>query len=140
MRERIIRHVQRRVRAATLARGLQGAVAEGLSVEAARRFARTDAQRYPRAATWWPADVEPTYATPRLAEAGLTREPLHPDRWRGGPSLLRVRHRVAGETRLPVEDLVNALEAAEQDAAVIEFAVDPWPRRVVHRGSQPTDL
>jgi len=139
-RERIVRYVHGRVREEAQAQHLQASVAEGLHAEAARRFARADAQRYPRAAAWWPADAEPDYAVTRLAKTGLTREPLHPDRLRGGPSLLRVRHRVGGDVRLPVDDLVSALEAAEQDAAVLEYAVDPWPRRVVHPSPHSSDL
>ncbi len=147
MRERIVRHIHGRVREEALAQRLQASVAEGLSAEASSRFARADAQRYPRAAAWWGAEAsqtagssatgglpQPDYGVVRLAEPGLTREPLHPERLRGGPSLQRVRHRVGGEVRLPVDDLLSALEAAEQDAAVLEYAVDPWPRRVVHRG------
>ena len=133
MRDRIVRHVHGRVREEALARHLQASVAEGLSGEAAARFAHCDAQRYPGARRWWPADGEPTYARPHMEGPGLAREPIHPDRLRGGPSLLRVRHRVGGDTQPPVDDLLDALEAAERDAAVLEYAVDPWPRRLVHR-------
>ena len=133
MRNRIVRHVHGRVREQALARRLQGSVAEGLSSEAPARFAHCDAQRYPGARSWWPVDGEPTYARPHMEGPGLAREPLHPDRLRGGPSLLRVRHRVGGEEHPPVDDLLVALEAAEQDTAVLEYAVDPWPRRMVHR-------
>lgn len=133
MRDRIVRHVHGRVREQALARRLQASVAEGLSGEAAARFAHCDAQRYPGARRWWPAEGEPTYARPHLEGPGLAREPIHPDRLRGGPSLLRVRHRVGGDEQPPVEDLLDALEAAEQDTAVLEYAVDPWPRRMVHR-------
>jgi hypothetical protein len=133
MRERIVRHLHGRVREEALARRLHAAVAEGLDGEAARRFARCDAERYPGAGDWWPAGHEPSYAAPRGGGSGPTREPLHPDRLRGGPSLLRVRHRVHGEHGPRLEDLVRALEAAERDEAVLEYAVDPWPRRLVHR-------
>ena len=133
MRDRIVRHVHGRVREQALARRMQASVAEGLSGEAAARFAHCDAQRYPGARRWWPAEGEPTYARPHMEGPGLAREPIHPDRLRGGPSLLRVRHRVGGEDQPPVEDLLDALEAAERDTAVLEYAVDPWPRRMVHR-------
>ena len=137
MRDRIVRHVHGRVREQALAHRLQASVAEGLTGEAAARFAHCDAQRYPGARRWWPAEGEPTYARPHMEGPGLAREPIHPDRLRGGPSLLRVRHRVGGEEQPPVEDLLDALEAAERDAAVLEYAVDPWPRRVVHREPPP---
>lgn len=137
MRDRIVRHVHGRVREQALARRLQASVAEGLSDEAAGRFAHCDQQRYPGARLWWPAEGAPTYARPHMEGPGLAREPIHPDRLRGGPSLLRVRHRVGGEDHPPVDDLLVALEAAERDAAVLEYAVDPWPRRMVHREPPP---
>ena len=133
MRGRVVKHVHGRVREEALARRLHAALAEGLTGEAARRFARCDAERYPGAGDWWPVGDEPSYAAPRGHGTGLTREPLHPDRLRGGPSLLRVRHRVGGEHRPPMDDLLSAMEAAERDTAVLEYAVDPWPRRMVHR-------
>jgi hypothetical protein len=132
MRERIVRHLQERVRAEGAARRLEAAVAEGLSVEAAARFARLDATRFPRVSGWWPEGAESAYGL-ALAGSGLRREPLHPDRLRGGPSLLRVRHRVGGDRRPVLDDLLIALEAAEADPSVVEYAVDPWPRRLVNR-------
>jgi len=137
MRERLLRHVQGRVREEALARRLCASVAEGLLPEAAGRFARCDAQRYPLAASWWPVQHEPRYGPGRSAEPGLSREPLHPDRLKGGPSLLRVRHRVGGGRHTPVDDLLRSLEAAQQDSAVLEYAVDPWPRRILHRNDPP---
>jgi len=140
LRGRIVKHVHGRVREEALARRVQAAVSEGLAAEAAGRFARCDAQRYPRAAAWWPGDGEPSYAVAHAGECGLSREPLHPDRLSGGPSLLRVRHRVGGDPRPPLEDLLRALDDAERDEAVLEYAVEPWPRRVIHRhvpGSGP---
>jgi ribonucleoside-triphosphate reductase len=137
MRGRIVKHVHGRVREEALARRLQAAVCEGLAPESARRFARCDAERYPRAAGWWPGGDDPTYAQPPAEGTGLSREPLHPDRLRGGPSLLRVRHRVGGDRHPPMEDLLRAMEAAERDTAVLEYAVDPWPRRVIHGESPP---
>jgi hypothetical protein len=132
MRERIVKHLHAKVRAEATSRRLCGAVAEGLSREAAARFMRLDAERYPRVAAWWPAGADSVYGVDAEGP-GLTREPLHPDRLRGGPSFLRVRHRVGADHHPPVEDLLTALEAAERDEAVVEYAVDPWPRRVVHR-------
>jgi hypothetical protein len=137
MRARIVKHVHGRVREEALARRLQAAVCEGLAPEAAARFARCDVERYPRAADWWPPGGEPSYATTSGEGMGLLREPLHPDRLLGGPSLLRVRHRVGADRHPPMEDLLRAMEAAERDMAVLEYAVDPWPRRVVHRMQPP---
>ncbi|MDJ0522660.1 MAG: ATP cone domain-containing protein [Planctomycetota bacterium] len=132
MRGRVLKHVHGRVREEALARRLQAAVCECLAPEAATRFARCDAERYPRAADWWPVGDVPTYAQLPAEGTGLSREPLHPDRLKGGPSLLRVRHRVGGDRHPPMEDLLRAMEAAERDTAVLEYAVDPWPRRVIH--------
>ncbi len=137
MRGRIVKHVHGRVREEALARRFHAAVSEGLVPEAARRFARCDAERYPRAAAWWAVGEEPTYAVPHGEGMGLLREPLHPDRLRGGPSLLRVRHRVGGDRHPPMEDLLRAMEAAERDTAVLEYAVDPWPRRLIHGEPPP---
>ncbi|MDA1194192.1 MAG: hypothetical protein O2894_03330, partial [Planctomycetota bacterium] len=133
MRDRIVRHVHGRVREQALASRLQASVAEGLCVAAPRRFAQADAERYPDARGWWPPEHEPNYGRSATGGPGLAREPIHPDRLRGGPSLLRVRHRIGGDARPPVDDLVLALEAAERDTAVLEYAVDPWPRRMIHR-------
>ncbi len=132
MRGRIVKHVHGRVREEALARRLQASVSEGLVTEAGGRFARCDAERYARAADWWPGLAEPSYAAAPAEGTGLSREPLHPDRLMGGPSLLRVRHRVGGDRHPPMEDLIRAMEAAERDTAVLEYAVDPWPRRVIH--------
>jgi len=132
MRERLVRHIHGRVREEALGRRMCASVAEGLSPEAALRFAASDAERYPHAAAWWPRGNEPTYARPCSEGVGLSREPLHPDRLRGGPSVLRVRHRVGADHHPPMEDLLDAMEAAEQDTAVLEYAVDPWPRRIIH--------
>ncbi len=130
MRERIVKHLHARVRAEALSRRIHAALAEGLSHEAGARFARIDGERYPEVAGWWEQGAGPAYGL--LEAAGLTREPLHPDRLHGGPSFLRVRHRVGGGREAPVDDLLTALEAAEQDEAVVEYAVDPWPKRLVH--------
>jgi hypothetical protein len=132
MRQRIVQHVNGRVREEALGRLLCGAIAEGLSTEAAARFARLDAQRFPGVSAWWSTAGEGAGEPP-----GLTHEPLHPDRLRGGAPLLRVRHRIGGDHSLPVDDLLCALEAAERDAAVVEYAVDPWPRRLVIREPGP---
>jgi len=136
MRDRLVRHIHGRVREEALARRLCASVAEGLSSEAAVRFAACDAERFPHAATWWPRDREPSYLRPRSEGTGLSREPLHPDRLRGGPSVLRVRHQIPkgvdAAHHPPMDVLLDAMEAAERDVAVVEYAVDPWPRRILH--------
>jgi hypothetical protein len=131
LRVRLLAHLHRRLQQESAARGLRFALAEGLSPEAARRFARQDAERYPGVSGWWAGEEEPTYAG--AAGLGPRREPLHPERLRGQAQRFRVRHRVAGEQRPPLEDLVHALEEAERDREVLEYSVDPWPRRLVRR-------
>jgi hypothetical protein len=48
-----------------------------------------------------------------------------------------VRHRVDSERRPAVDDLLRSLEAAERDLAVVEYAVDPWPRRRLSDRPEP---
>ena len=60
------------------------------------------------------------------------------DRLKGGGAFLRVRHRVHAGDRPPVSDLWAALEAAAHDTSVVEYALEPWPRRVLRtEGAAP---
>ncbi len=130
LRQRLVAHAHLRLVQEAAARRLRAVLAEGLSPEAARRFARADAERYPTVAAWFSEGEEPSYG-PAHQPPGVRREPLHPDRLRGASLLFRVRHRLGGEAGPPLQELVRALESAERDRAVLEYAVDPWPRRAL---------
>jgi hypothetical protein len=60
---------------------------------------------------------------------GPVREPVGPRG--GGPAHARVRHRVRSDDRPSVSALLAAYEKAASDPSVVEYALDPWPRRVV---------
>lgn len=136
LRASLVAQAHRRLVHEGAARRLHLALAEGLSGEAARRFARADAERFPTVAAWWGTGEEPSYG-PAPQALGVRREPLHPDRLRGAPLLFRVRHRLGSGSRPPLPELVRALEDAERDRAVLEYAVDPWPRRVLRPTKPP---
>ncbi|MFV1958923.1 MAG: hypothetical protein ACC662_05870, partial [Planctomycetota bacterium] len=116
-------------------RGIPVALAEGLPGETPARLARLDAARFARAAGWWPAGAVPTYAAPPPAPGEARREPASA---LGARSPLRLCHRVDREHRPPVEDLMGTLEAAGGDAQVMEFALEPWPRRTLRGGGFPS--
>jgi hypothetical protein len=131
-------------------RGLRAIVVEGLSEEAAARMAATDAERFLSTgleaglstgleaglstsllSTSLETDPDALDLRPTPAPAqGPAREPVRP-RAGGTPSDVRVRHRVASDDRPPVSDLLTDFESACSDAAVVEYVVDPWPRRRV---------
>ena len=137
-RRRILAHLQERVAVEASARGLQAAVRESLSDEAGTRFAALDAARYGEASAWWGEDAVPTYAIAPPAPGEWHREPAFVDRLKGGGAFLRVRHRVHAADRPPVSDLWAALEAAAHDASVVEYALEPWPHRVLRtEGAEP---
>lgn len=127
--QQLLEHVQRVALEEASRHGLALALVESPSAEAALRLAHLDARRHPAAAGWWAAGDLPTYRPLPRGAAGVRREPA----WarRGGSRLwaVRVRHRVDGERRPPLGELLASFEAAERDAGVVEYAVDPWPRR-----------
>jgi hypothetical protein len=45
---------------------------------------------------------------------------------------------VAAEARPALADLEAALEQAVGDVSVVEYALEPWPRRVVRGRAVPT--
>jgi len=120
-----------------VARGLQAAVRESLSDEAGVRFAGLDAARFGQASSWWGEGAVPTYAAEPPPPGEWRREPAFVDRLKAGRAFLRVRHRVHAGDRPPVSDLLAALEAAAHDASVVEYALEPWPRRVLRTESAP---
>lgn len=130
-RDRILGHLQERAGMEARARGLEAAVSEGLSDEAGERFAGLDAVRFKKAASWWDEGATPTYAEPPPLPGEWRREPAWRDRLCGAGSFHRVRHRVPAGERPPVNDLLAALEAAAHDASVVEYALEPWPRRLL---------
>ncbi|MFM8979904.1 MAG: anaerobic ribonucleoside-triphosphate reductase [Planctomycetia bacterium] len=97
--------------------------------EAALRLAGLDRERVPGAQAWWEGHDLPSYRPAPGGSPGVRREPAWARRAQGGPWRLRVRHRVdSGGTPL-LDDLLAAFEDAGRDQAVVESAVDPWPRR-----------
>jgi hypothetical protein len=110
-------------------RGLSIRVAEGLPGGAAGRLARLDRARFPETEAWW--GEEPSYAALPPEPGRDAREPVLFDRTRGVPGFHRLRHRVDTGARAPVEGLLARLEAAAGDASVVEYALEPWPHRVV---------
>jgi hypothetical protein len=96
----------------------EGLSSDGLGGEARARFERLRRARWPRGQD---RDGPATRAA---------REPIRPRAVRGR-SWERARVRVSTEDRPPADHLLAALEEAEAEAAVLECAFDPWPRRVV---------
>ena len=114
---------------------------EALAPEAASRFARADAERYPDTAGWWPDGMVPTYARDAAAttsNAGSVRgwvEPVVYETAHGGRVARRFRERVRADAPIDIENLFEALRVAERDASVREVVFDPWPRRMVRRSA-----
>ena len=131
VRRELFDRLEARLAAAHVERGLDGALAEGLTDEAATRFARLDAQRFRQAAAWWPEESVPTYMTPAPHPGEARREPAWPTVGLGAPAFERIRHRVDAEHRPPVDDLFAALQAAADDDRVVEYALEPWPQRTL---------
>jgi hypothetical protein len=129
-RRMLLEHVQKVALEQADARGLAVALVETPSAEAAARFAGLDARRHPEVGAWWAQDEPPTYRPPPRGQPGVRREPAWSRRTRGNAWSERVRHRIDAEVRPQVDDLLRSFEAAERDLAVVEYAVDPWPRRV----------
>lgn len=122
-----------RVRVADEARrhDLAVVVAEGADPEAARRFAEVDLERFPSVRAAFEGDDAPSYR--RAAEGGEGRyvEPAGVVSPRGGAGRRRVRVRLEGERRPPLEVLRAGLEASARDPKVVEHHLDPWPRRTL---------
>jgi hypothetical protein len=128
---RIIRRVRKRTAAEAEARGLPATVVAGLSPEAAGRLARLDRARFDAARKWWPSDHAASYAPAPPPTGESRREPAWSGRTADSSGFLRVRHRVDAERRPAVEDLLASMQAAADDASVVEYALEPWPRRLL---------
>jgi hypothetical protein len=137
LRQRVFERLEERVAAEAVSRGLFLRLAEGLTGEPAHRFARLDAARYEVAAAWWPGDLEPSYESPPPETDAPRRDRAWTDPTRRTAGFLRLRHRVSGERRPPLGDLLQALESAAADAAVVEYALEPWPRRFLRSEAGP---
>jgi ribonucleoside-triphosphate reductase len=131
LRTHVVRYVQSRAAAEGERRGLATAVVEAPVPEACERLARLDTARFASVSAWWGGDT-PTYAAVRSG-AGVRREPAHPGRGRSAESFERVRRRVDTDRPPPIEDLFAGFEGASSDPRVVEYALDPWPRRFVRR-------
>ena len=131
LRSRTVARLESRVAAAVLGRDLVTRLVERGASEAAVRFAEVDAARYDTARGWWGRDETPTYAHAVAVRPGATRvaSGAEPAGRGGGPA--RILRRVETDRRLPPEVLRDEFETAAADLRVIEFAVDPWPRRIL---------
>lgn len=135
LRERLARNLSAFVARESAARGLSVRVVEERDGEAALRMARIDAQRYPEVAAWWAADMPPTYRRGQGGPSGaLFGEVLDPATVPGGRARMRLRRRVDSDERLPLDRLLGDVVTALERTDVVEWAVDPWPRRTVRRG------
>jgi hypothetical protein len=129
LKRRILAHVRTRMVQEATARRSLVALAQGLSPEAAERFAAHDRARYPEIRSWWDDGAHPSYQPPpalgrRVEGAGA------PARLTRGPRT-RVRLRVDPE-RLPSWSEMRAvLESAWEEQGAWEFRLEPWPRRRV---------
>ena len=129
LKRRVLTHVRTRMaQEATARRGLV-ALAQGLSPEAAERFASHDRARYPEIRSWWEDGAHPSYQPPpalgRLVEGA------------GAPARLtstgrvRVRLRVDPE-RLPSwSEMRTVFERVWEERGAWEFQIEPWPKRRV---------
>ncbi len=137
LRTKVVRYVQARAAEEGGRRGLAIATVEAVSAEAATRLALVDTSRFPRAAAWWDEGRAPSYlaAGAPTAPAGVSREPAFPGRGRRTDSFDRVRRRVETDQRPPLDDLLEGFEEAAADPAVAEYALDPWPRRILRGGT-----
>lgn len=138
LRARLLDHVQRVAQARAAQLDLPVALVESPSPEAAARFAGLDARRHPELRALWSEGEAPTYRPLPPGLGGVRREPAWAGRAQGSGWTLRVRHRVDGDRRPAVDDLLTTYEAAERDLSVVEYAVDPWPRRILR--SRERDL
>jgi ribonucleoside-triphosphate reductase len=114
---------------------LRAVAVEGVSAEAAARLAEMDAARFSPVGPLDEGEAEatPTYLPRSRDQAGTFREGVRP-RPGGRPGDVRVRHRIRSDDRPSLDALLEAFERAASDAAVVEYVLDPWPRRVVRPG------
>ncbi len=127
LRTRIVSHAAQRVMHEATAHRINAVVVEAVSEEAASRLARIDRERFPQTSTWWAEGEAPTYR-PDLG-LGVRREPICADPSGGERSRVRVRHRIDGERRPPLQDLRSSFDTVEHDARVFEYSLAPWPLR-----------
>lgn len=106
--------------------------------EASLRLAALDRDRVPGAEAWWPGPDLPSYRPGLAGQPGVRREPAWARQAPGTPWRLRVRHRVDSGSQPLLDDVLAAFEAAGRDRAVVEYAVDPWPRRRVRAEQGPS--
>ena len=128
-RQRLMRHVVAQVARRAQARRLHAAVVEEREGEAASRFARIDAERFPDIAGWWAMGASPCYRRGTADVDGRWREPLGPMPRADNGHRHRMRRRVRSDDRPTLDVLMTDFEHAVADASVVEFVVDPWPRR-----------
>ncbi len=133
MRTRLVRRVCERAIEEAGKRGLFVAIVENPSGEAAERLARVDTARFESAAAWWPEGQTPSYAAARPAGPSSWREASHPAREAGSEAFERVRRRVDTSKPPALSDLFADWERAASDPRVVEYALDPWPRRFLRR-------
>lgn len=132
----LVDRLARAAQAAAARHDLPLALVQAPVEEAALRLAGLDRARVPGAEGWWPAQDLPSYRPGPSGRPGVRREPAWVRRAQGSPWRLRVRHRVDSGREPVLDDLLASFEAAGRDQAVVEYAVDPWPRRRV-RGQPP---
>ena len=133
LRHKLVRYVQARAVEEGGRMSLLVATVEAPCPEAAMRFAEVDAARFDTAAGWWADETPPSYLTAEPASYGVRREPAYPGRGRRTHAFVRASHRIDADRRPPLDELVASFEKAAADPAVVEYRVDPWPRRVVRR-------
>ena len=134
LRTKVVRYVQARAAEEGGRRGLTIATVEAVSAEAATRLAQVDTSRFTRAAAWWDEGRTPSYdGGAPAALTGVSREPAFPGRGRRTDccGFDRVRRRVETDKRPALDDLLEGFEEAAADPAVAEYALDPWPKRIL---------
>ena len=139
LRSRLVAHAIAEVARQAAARRITALVVEERDGEAAARFARVDAERFPEVAGWWADDLPPTYRRGGSATSGLVTEVVQPGLGEGPPRL-RMRRRVRSDARPPMEELLGDIEGVVGRSDVVEVAIDPWPRRTVRRRPDGTPV
>jgi ribonucleoside-triphosphate reductase len=129
LRALLVQRLESAALAAAERHGLSLLLVEAPVAEAALRCAALDVQRLPEAQAWWDEQDVPCYRAPSGGAPGVRREPAWARGVRGSAWRMRVRHRVDSDRRPPLDELLASLEVAERDVGVVEYAVDPWPRR-----------
>ena len=137
LQERVVACVTDTLARQSRARQLRVQVLDENEGEAAARFARIDAERFPEVAGWWSDGGAPSYRAADRGEApspaeGFLREMLPP---RGAD--IRLRRRIQADKRPPLETLLRDVVRGIADPRVAEIALDPWPRRLLRRRDEP---